>query len=457
MIDVNLSEIAQATEGQLIGPDVKICCVNTDTRQDSNGCLFVALKGNNFNAHDFLQQAAEQGASALVVEQQASLDVPQVVVSDTRIALGRIARLVRKKSAATFIGLTGSVGKTTVKEMIASILNVQGNTLATLGNFNNDIGVPLTLFRLKQTHEFAVIEMGANHSGEIRYTSDIVRPNVALVNNVAAAHLEGFGDLQGVAEAKGEIYEGLQPDGTAIINVDDDFADYWLNRVKQKTLTFGIENDADITASSIDSGNSEGVQFVLHYKNEDYPVSLAVPGKHNVMNALAATCACLASGVNIQQVVDGLKNFHGVKGRLQLHRPSEELVIIDDTYNANYTSLAAAIDVLKQQDGLKVLALGDMGELGDKAREYHHKAGVYAKQSGVDLLLTIGVLSQFAHQAFKDGAHHFNHQKELADFITDKIKQQKTAVLLKGSRSAHMENIVATILEWSQSRLEGAP
>ncbi|WP_144393699.1 UDP-N-acetylmuramoyl-tripeptide--D-alanyl-D-alanine ligase [Pleionea sediminis] len=456
MIPIKMSEIARATQGQLVGEDVLVHEINTDTRKSNESCLFVALKGANFNAHVFLEQAVNDGAIGLVVEQQSSLDVPQVIVKDTRNALGQISQLIREKSTAKVIGLTGSVGKTSVKEMIASILNHEGETLSTLGNLNNEIGVPLTLLRLTKEHEFAVVEMGANHPGEIRYTTELVRPDVALINNVAAAHLEGFGDLQGVAEAKGEIYEGLNAKGTAIINVDDNFANYWRARIGQKKVTFGIKNEADIFATSIDSSKPSGVRFHLHHNGKCHEVSLAVPGRHNVMNALAATAACLSIGISIENIVASLRGFTGVKGRLEVHRPSDELVIIDDSYNANYTSLAAAIDVLTNEDGLKILALGDMGELGDEAREYHHKAGVYAKESGVDLLLTIGVLSHFAHQAFKEGAYHFATQKEMVDFIIEKIKNKKTAVLLKGSRSAHMEDIVTPILKWTQQNFEGA-
>lgn len=456
MIKLTLAEIAVATNGQLVGQSIDIVKVNTDTRTNSQGCLFVALKGQNFDAHNFLPEAVEQGAIAILVEQRSSLDIPQVVVDNTRLALGQVAKLVRQKSKARFVGLTGSVGKTTVKEMLHHILQHCGTTLATQGNLNNDIGVPLTLLRLTEQEEFAVIEMGANQPGDIEYTVGLVNPEVALINNVAAAHLEGFGDLQGVAQAKGEIYEGIAEGGFAIVNADDSFADFWRKRIQHSIISFGIKNEADITATNIELDSSGCATFSLNYEQQVINVQLSVPGKHNVYNALAALSICHALKLNIESLASALKSFGGVKGRLQVHRLSNQSVVIDDTYNANYTSLAAAIDVLTQQPVKKILALGDMGELGEKAREYHQKAGQYAKDSGVDELLTIGVLSQFAHQAFGEGAHHFSTQQQMTEYLVEQLKQSKIAVLLKGSRSAHMERVVEPLLDWAQKHLRGA-
>lgn len=465
MINVSLQSIVQAVDGKLISSNIaeqesiRISKVNTDTRLSCEQCLFVALKGPNFDAHEFLLEAAKQDATALMVEsgayeklsdtvKQALKDTPCILVNNTRLALGRLAKLIREASNATFVGLTGSVGKTSVKEMLAEIFRQAGSILSTIGNLNNDIGVPLTLFRLESHHEYAIIEMGANHAGEIGYTSGLATPDVALINNVAAAHLEGFGDLQGIAQAKGEIYDGLKKDGIAIINNDDAFAAYWRERIRQPIKTFAMHNSADIMAVNLELKQHQ-VCFDLQVGSARYAVTLNVPGQHNVMNALAATACSIAAGLEIDLIVKGLESFSGVKGRLQVHRPSDQLTIIDDTYNANYTSFTAGVDVLIKQPGKTIVALGDMGELGEKAREYHQKAGLYAKQAGVDHLLTIGVLSQFAHQAFGEGGHHFTSQQELTNFIIKTIKQTKTAVLLKGSRSAHMEHVVEPLLQWS--------
>ncbi len=456
MIPLTLSEIAIATQGQLVGTDITIEQVNTDTRTNSKDCLFVALKGQNFDAHNFLADAVKQGARALIVEQRSSLDIPQVVVQNTRVALGQIAKLVRKKSNARFVGLTGSVGKTTVKEMLHHMLQHCGTTLATQGNLNNDIGVPLTLLRLTRQDEFAVIEMGANRPGDIEYTVGLVEPEVALINNVAAAHLEGFGDLQGVAQAKGEIYQGIAEGGVAIVNADDAFAEYWRKRLRHPVIEFGIEHEADIAASHLELDDSGCASFKLNFDGRSIPVCLSVPGKHNVYNALAALSICHALKLNLETLSVALKTFGGVKGRLQMHRLSNQSLVIDDTYNANYTSLAAAIDVLTQQKGKKILALGDMGELGEKAREYHQKAGQYAREAGVDELLTIGVLSQFAHQAFGDGARHFSSQQQMTEYLVEQLEQSQLAVLLKGSRSAHMERVVEPLVSLAQNKLRGA-
>jgi UDP-N-acetylmuramoyl-tripeptide--D-alanyl-D-alanine ligase len=456
MIQLSLAEIAQITQGQLVGNDILIDSVNTDTRANSAGSLFVALKGNNFDAHEFLSDAYDQGAVAFLIEKRSSIDLPQVVVDNTRVALGKIAKRVRQKSNARFIGLTGSVGKTTVKEMLNHLLQHCGSTLATQGNLNNDIGVPLTLLRLTEEHQFAVIEMGANRPGDIEYSVGLVEPEVALINNVAPAHLEGFGDLQGVAQAKGEIYQGICEGGTAIVNADDAFADYWRNRMQHSIVSFGLNHDADLVARNIALNETGSAVFDLVTPNGQLRVTLGVPGKHNVYNALAALSICYALKLDLQQLAPLLASFTGVKGRLQTHRFSNHLVVIDDTYNANYTSLTAAIDVLMQQKGKTILALGDMGELGEQAREYHQKAGAYARDAGVDELLTIGVLSQFAHQAFGSNAQHFSSQQQMIDYLLQQLEQQPTAVLLKGSRSAQMEKVVAPLLIWAQQNLGGA-
>ncbi|MCO7223996.1 UDP-N-acetylmuramoyl-tripeptide--D-alanyl-D-alanine ligase [Pleionea sp. CnH1-48] len=457
MISLSLQDITAATKGRLVGvAETSVNRVITDTRASCDGGLFVALKGANFDAHEFLQDAIDGGASALVVEHEVAFGVPQVVVADCRKALGDIARLVREKSSAQFVGLTGSVGKTTVKEMIAAILSECGDTLATKGNLNNDIGVPLTLFELEAGHEFGVIEMGANHAGEIAYTTDIARPHVALINNVAPAHLEGFGDLQGVADAKGEIFNSLDPKtGVAIINRDDAFADFWLNKIECPSLTFGRSEGAQVTASDISLDATAFASFTLHVNEQQLPVRLSVPGEHSVNNALAATACCVALDIPLTTIVSAIEKFNGVGGRLQVYQPTAGVRIVDDTYNANYSSLIAAIDVISQFDGIKILAIGDMAELGEEAREYHAKAGIKAKQAGIDYLLSVGVLSQFATDAFGDNAVHFSSRQLLTQWVIEKLQQSQGTVLLKGSRSAHMEEVVKQLLSWADTQSGG--
>ncbi|NVJ60783.1 MAG: UDP-N-acetylmuramoyl-tripeptide--D-alanyl-D-alanine ligase [Gammaproteobacteria bacterium] len=447
MIPLTLSEIASHIGGELIGDDTLIESVSTDTRSTDQNDLFVALKGPRFDAHEFLQQAIENGAKALMVSQRSSLDASQIIVKNTLIGLGKLSALVRQKSSAKVIGLTGSVGKTTVKEMIASITKRLGKTVATAGNLNNEVGVPLTLLRLNANTEYAVIEMGANHHGEIDYTTHLVQPDVALINNVAAAHLEGFGDLHGVARAKAEIFRGLASNGSAVINRDDDFFEYWHGNTKQDQMDYSVETDARVSAKNILENEDNSFNFDLSYDDQLTPIHLTVPGKHNIANALAAAACCLSLNIDRTEIANGLSEFKGVKGRLQILRVSPNFMVIDDTYNANYTSLTAAINVLSKQPGFKILALGDMGELGGSAKEYHQKAGQFAKQSNIDLLLTIGELSFFASQAFGENAIHCQTQAELIEKIKQQQKEKAVSVLMKGSRSAHMDKIVNQLVE----------
>lgn len=447
MMALSLKDIADYVGGELIGENILVESVSTDTRSTQQNDLFVALQGSRFDAHEFLAQAVGNGAKALMVVRRSSLDVSQIIVDNTLIGLGKLASMVRRKSKAKVIGLTGSVGKTTVKEMIASITQKAGNTIATKGNLNNEIGVPLTLLRLTDNTEYAVIEMGANHHGEIDYTSHLVEPDVALINNVAAAHLEGFGDLHGVARAKAEIFRGLKSDGIAVINHDDKFFDYWHDNTKQKQLDYGVESEAAVTATNLHEMEDNSFCFDLIFNQQTTPVKLSVPGQHNVQNALAAAACCLAIEIEPEIIAAGLGDFNGVQGRLQIVRVSPSFTVIDDTYNANYTSLTAAINVLARQPGFKVLALGDMGELGSSAKEYHQKAGIYAKQCQVDLLLTIGELSFFAAQAFGEDAIHCQTQSELVEQIQKQKQEHAVSVLLKGSRSAHMDKIVSQLTE----------
>jgi len=439
----NLQAMAVAAAGQLEGEDVVITGITTDTRRIEAGQVFIALVGEQFDGHAFVEQACRRGAAAVVVQRDVECTCPQLRVADTRIALGEIARAWREQFQIPVVAVTGSNGKTTVKEMLAAIFSIRHVTLSTQGNLNNDIGVPLTLLRLRQQHDCAVIEMGANHPGEIAYLTGLARPSVAMVNNAGAAHLEGFGSLEGVALAKGEIYGGLREDGTAVINADDRFAPLWLEMcADKKVLRFGLDNEAEICADW--QSNELGSEIELHTPRGDVRIQLRLPGRHNVMNALAASAAALAIGVSLEEIQQGLESLRGVSGRLQLKPGLNGSRIIDDTYNANPSSLQVALEVLKKFSGRHFLALGDMGELGQDSEQLHREAGQVARDYGVDRLYTVGKLAQFAADAFGDEAYSYVDQPSMISALHDVLCKDVT-LLVKGSRLAHMENVVQAL------------
>jgi len=470
MITTPLSEIAEYIGATMIGDDVDVSKVFIDSRnKDDPEGLFVALKGPHFDAHHFVNDVLKSGASGVLVDHPCDVNAPQIVVSNTRTALADIARLNRNKSSAKYIAITGSSGKTTVKEMVASILQLSGKTFATKGNLNNDIGVPLTLLDIDQYIEFGVVELGANHAGEIAYTADLTCPDVALVNNVAAAHLEGFGDLHGVANAKAEIYSALKKEGVAILNLDDNFYSFFSKKISVKQICFSLKTNADVMAKNIQQNEDQSSSFELHYQQKKIQINLSVIGLHNISNALAAASCCIAIGIPLAQIVEGLQNTSVVSGRLMVTKLQSGCRVIDDTYNANVASMKAAIDLLKNYTSPRILVLGDMAELGESGRECHEKIGEYAKKAGIDKLYTCGVLTQFLQTAFNDDffdhlkdAHsknkqnfqnhevdkgeHFSQQHELVQ----KLKKEAIAgatILIKGSRSTHMENIVQALME----------
>jgi UDP-N-acetylmuramoyl-tripeptide--D-alanyl-D-alanine ligase len=455
MIPLQTKEIAQLVQGQLVGADIQIQSVSTDSRNINQGDLFIALKGPNFDGHQFAADVISKGAVALIVEQQLPVAVPQIIVADTRLALGALGAAVKQKVNPKSVAVTGSVGKTTVKEMMAAILDRIGNVLATAGNFNNDIGAPLTLLRLTEQHQYAVMELGANHLGEIAYTSSLVKPEVSIITNVAAAHLEGFGDLFGVARAKGEIYGSLGTDGVAIVPLDSEFADYWLKRLQGKTvLTFSSTQPADFNAEHIVLNEQGCASFDLVCPQGRIFIQLVLPGKHNVANALAAAAATLALGASLTDVHLGLAAMKPVKGRINVTQASDKLRLIDDTYNANSESTKAAIDLLATYPGFRVLVFGDMGELGADARLYHEEVGLYAKQKGINLLFTLGVLSQSASDLFNGQGAHFSSRQQLIQKLSPILDEQSDAtVLVKGSRSAKMELVVQDLLERCQQEI----
>jgi UDP-N-acetylmuramoyl-tripeptide--D-alanyl-D-alanine ligase len=455
MIPLQTKEIAQLVQGQLVGADIQIQSVSTDSRNITQGDLFIALKGPNFDGHQFAADVISKGAVALIVDQQLPVAVPQIIVADTRLALGALGAAVKQKVNPKSVAVTGSVGKTTVKEMMAAILDRIGNVLATAGNFNNDIGAPLTLLRLTEQHQYAVMELGANHLGEIAYTSSLVKPEVSIITNVAAAHLEGFGDLFGVARAKGEIYGSLGADGVAIVPLDSEFSDYWLKRLQDKTvLTFSSTQLADFTAEHIVLNEQGCASFDLVCPQGRIFIQLVLPGKHNVANALAAAAATLTLGASLTDVQLGLAAMKPVKGRINVTVASDKLRLIDDTYNANSESTKAAIDLLATYPGFRVLVFGDMGELGADARLYHEEVGLYAKQKGINLLFTLGVLSQSASDLFNGQGAHFSSRQQLIQKLSPILDEQSSStVLVKGSRSAKMELVVQDLLERCQQEI----
>lgn len=443
---MSLAQVAQILGGELKGKDGVFSSVSTDTRTLTPGALYFALKGNNFDGHKFVGLAQQSGAVAAIVSDFLDVDVPQIKVGDTRKALGRLAAAWRHQFKGKVIAITGSNGKTTVKEMTAAILAKQGDVLATKGNFNNDIGLPLTLFGM-EAQQYAVIEMGANHHGEIDYLTHIASPDVAVITNAGPAHLEGFGSIEGVARAKGEIYSGLGDSGVAIINADDKYAAYWLDLCKSKhVMRFGIDNEADVKGKWI--AEVSGGLLQISSGSESLDIHLKVPGKHNAMNALAAASACLAVGVDLGSIQQALNEFVPVKGRLNVLSMPCGAVLIDDTYNANPASLTAGLDVLNRFAGEHWLVMGDMGELGVDSKQLHAEVAHLALQKGVDCLYATGDNSLEAVRAFGNNAVHFSTQKEMIDYLRPRL-HENLSILIKGSRFMKMEQVVESLLEKS--------
>ncbi|WP_426369777.1 UDP-N-acetylmuramoyl-tripeptide--D-alanyl-D-alanine ligase [Pseudocolwellia sp. HL-MZ7] len=460
MILLALSSIASAVDGQLVGADLSIDNITTDTRAINKGDLFLAFKGPNFDGHKFIEQAEKSGCSALIVDHQVDSQLAQIIVKDTHKALGQIAAFVKKTVAPKAVAITGSSGKTTVKEMTSAILSRVGNVLATKGNFNNDIGVPLTLLRLEHNHDYAVVELGANHIGEIAYTTELTQPDVAVINNIAAAHLEGFGSLCGVARAKGEIFEGLSENGVALYNQDCKFADKWQWRLENKTVRrFSCVSESDCYSANVVLDDRGCASFTLNTHIGNTFIELTVPGKHNVCNAVAAALIAIEFGVSLDDIRLGLAEMQPVQGRSNIHQITESIRLIDDTYNANVESIKAATDLLASYPGKRILILGDMGELGAEARSYHQEVGEYARDCKIEHLLTVGVLSQVTADAFnqsKETSCHFSSKEALIEALHPLLKneEQQISILIKGSRSAHMEHVVKEIITQYQSSKE---
>jgi UDP-N-acetylmuramoyl-tripeptide--D-alanyl-D-alanine ligase len=441
-----LSKLAEVLRAELKGDDRMISSVNTNTRELMPGQLFIALKGSQFDGHDFLPIACEKKAAGTIVSQALDLPIPTIQVPDTRLALGQIAAYHRSKFNLPIIAVTGSCGKTTTKTMIASILSQVGPTLAPIKSFNNDVGLPLTLLQLDEGHHYAVLEMGANHPNEIAYLSKITRQNIAVITNVAAAHLENFGTLEGVARTKGEIYEALGSKGIAILNADDAFADYWRGIITgRQHITFGIKNKADVVAKNIQLDEKGSATFEVYYPDGKLFIHLPFLGMHNVMNTLAAISATLAVGIPPDAMVKGIAHLSPIAGRLVEHKGLEGAVIIDDTYNANPSSVAAALEVIAKRKGDKIFVLGDMAELGHDGKKFHDDIGKIARKLGINKLYAYGQLSCSAVSAFGTNGFHFDKQTDLINALKSTL-HPNTTVLIKGSRLMQMENIVDAML-----------
>ena len=448
MIEGRLSEVERAVRGRLIGNDAGFRGAGTDTRTLSPGALFFALKGERYDAHDMLDAALAAGAAGLVVSRDVATDAPRVLVDDTRAALGDLARAWRSRFDIPVLAITGSNGKTTTKEMLASILRTQGPTLATAGNLNNDIGVPLTLFQLGAEHRHAVIEMGANRPNDIADLVAIALPTVALVTMCGPAHLEGFGDIAGVATAKGKIYTRLPADGVAVINADDAYAAQWRATAGDvRILTFGLGPEADVAARDIEhDAIGAGSRFTLRVGAAERLVRLPFDGLHNVRNALAAAAAAHAIGVPLEAIVNGLETASRVKGRLNLKRSRGGMRLIDDSYNANPASVAAAIELLSRQPSARWLVFGDMGELGGGAAEAHRQVGLEARAAGVDRLFAIGAEARAAADAFGDGATWYaDVDAALPDLLA--LDGADATLLIKASRFMQLDRIVDALLD----------
>ncbi len=449
MIDFSVSEAAKILQGEVVNGEARFNAVSTDSRTLNGAALFVAIPGERFDGHDYVAMAAGQGAVAALVERKIESEIPQIVVADVRLALLQLASAWRSKSEAVVIAVTGSNGKTTVKEMLAAILTLQGSVLATIGNLNNDIGVPLTLTRL-QEHEFAVIEMGANHAREIHQLSVTTSPHVALLNNAGRAHLEGFGSIEGVARSKGEIVDGLLPDGVFVCNGESQWLPLWRGlAADHEVMTFGQTEACDVRLeknSSTAEWNESGFeqQFDVHAGAQRFTLQLPLAGEHNRMNALAAVAVCVALKIDHRLIHDGLKSIRPVPGRLFPCRSAAGVRIIDDTYNANPDSVTAAITVLGDFSARRVLVLGDLAELGGDVEAIHADLGRVAAECGIDRLYTLGPMSAAAAAAFGGNGFAFNDIDELNNTLQSQLDDQHI-VLVKGSRAARMERVVKAL------------
>ena len=456
-----LSKAAQVLDGKLVGADIEFSAVSTDSRSVGAGDLFIALQGEKFDGSQFVALSAEKGAVAALVNAAnyhgEPVPCPLLLVDDTRLALGKLSGYWRDQFSIPVVGVTGSNGKTTVKEMLTAVLQVatgrDDGVLATQGNFNNDIGMPLTLLKLRAHHRYAVIEMGMNHAGEIDYLTRLARPDVAVINNAGSAHMEGLGSLKAIALSKGEIFSGLTAQGAAVINADEEFAPMWRELAAGHTIIeFAV--DAQVAIGATWQVQNFGSRIDVRTPIGNFSAHLQVPGIHNVRNALAATAAAVALNVSPEIIAAGLEKFSGVSGRLQRKTALSGAAVIDDSYNANPASLRAAISVLALAAGKKILVLGDMGELGIDAARLHAEMGAEARELGVSKLFALGELSAYAVQAFGADAQHFQRIEDLLEALKPELDASCT-VLVKGSRFMRMERVVKDLVSGEQQVVSG--
>ena len=450
----------QICPNSLIDKPFPRCSIDTRKIQPGTNTLFFALKGTD-DGHDYLAQAAQQGAIGAVINnayassKEFLAKLPSefflIRVDNTEQALIDLAKWYRQQFTLPVVGITGSCGKTTVKEMLSQILERVGPTLKNQGNYNNEIGLPLTILNLNSSHQFAVIEMGARHVGDISILSDIAKPTLSVVTLVAPAHIEIFKTIEAIAKTKGEIYHGLPSEGFAIVNRDEPYSDYFIHScINAQLVTFGLSSGADYFATDVKLWPT-ATEFVLHAPTGNTKISLPIPGIHNISNALAAASLAGTLGLNLEQIKIGLENFNTISGRMQLKKHTSGAIIIDDTYNANPRSLIAAIEVLSNYPGERGLILGDMGELGEQAAQYHFEIGQKAKALGINYLFTVGKLSEQASKAFGLGAVHFDNQAALINTVKKYLKNNGT-ILVKGSRSAGMEQVVNSLMSEGQTQ-----
>jgi UDP-N-acetylmuramoyl-tripeptide--D-alanyl-D-alanine ligase len=451
---MRLGEIAVWTHGRLLGADLQVGGVAIDTRRLQPGELFVAIRGERVDGHDYVREAALRGAAAALVTRRVDVDIPQVLVNDTQLALGDLASAVRAQRDVRVVGITGSNGKTTVKTLTASILARHGRTHVNAGNYNNELGLPLTLLAMPADSEYAVLEMGAGKPGDIAYLAAIARPDIGLVNTIAPAHLERMGSLEGVAETKGALYQALPVDGVAIINADDAFAGFFEGLAGSRaTLRFGLAGPVDVGATILEQ-RVDGSRFLLRTSQGEAEVALPLAGRHNIANALAAAAIALALEVPLATIVAGLLHVPGVAGRLRSETMPGGWTLIDDSYNANPGSVGAAIDTLALASGERWLVLGDMAELGPDARALHEGIGARAKAAGIERLFAVGPLSTAAVRAFGASGEHHADKAALAASLERQLHAGITC-LVKGSRSAGMEQVVSALKE--QTHASGGP
>jgi UDP-N-acetylmuramoyl-tripeptide--D-alanyl-D-alanine ligase len=452
-----LSQFAAACHGRLLGGDREFTELAIDSRTLTSGQLFAALRGEHTDGHAFIDAAAAAGAAGAIVQRRAEAPLSQIVVPNVELAMARTAHVARAQFAGPVIGVAGSNGKTTVKEMLAGIMGQIGPCLATRGNLNNHLGVPMTLLRLDASHRSAVIEMGANRRGDVEQLVQIARPSIGLITNAGAEHLEGFGSLEGAARAEGEMVSGLSASGVAVINADDAYASLWRSSTAARVCTFGLRQEADFRAEELrfDVG-TQGfcTRFVLRAPGGRVPVTLALAGRHNVSNALAAAAAAVSAGAQLAQVASGLSQMRPVRGRLQLGRTRHGAWIIDDSYNANPSSVRAGLEVLSELPGRRWLVLGDMAELGAVAAESHREIGELARSLGIERLYSFGALAALAAESFGDGARRFGDAAELSRTLDAELDAD-VRVLVKGSRVNRLERVVEALLAADAARKAG--